>query len=41
MFVGGGSVLIGNLTLLKQKRITIKGNIYSYDINSVLINVYK
>jgi DNA adenine methylase len=41
MFVGGGSVLLGNLSLLKYKKITIHGNIYAYDINQGLINVYK
>jgi DNA adenine methylase len=41
MFVGGGSVLLGNLSLLKNKKMSIKGNIYAYDINKGLINVYK
>jgi DNA adenine methylase len=41
MFVGGGSVLLGNLSLLQHKKMSIKGNIYAYDINKGLINVYK
>jgi DNA adenine methylase len=41
MFVGGGSVLLGNLTLLKKNKIKISGNVYAYDINQGLINVYQ
>lgn len=41
MFVGGGSVLLANLSLLKHKKITIMGNVYAYDINQGLINVYQ
>jgi len=41
LFLGGGSVLLAVLSLQKQNKIVIKNNIYVYDINSVLINVYK
>ena len=41
MFVGGGSILLGNLTLLKHKKISISGKIFAYDINQGLINMYK
>jgi DNA adenine methylase len=41
IFVGGGSVLLGNLTLLKHNKIKISGNVYAYDINQGLINVYQ
>jgi DNA adenine methylase len=41
MFVGGGSVLLGNLTLIKNKKIKLSGNVYAYDINQGLINVYQ
>ena len=41
LFLGGGSVLLAVLSLQKQNRIIIKNKIYAYDINSVLINVYK
>jgi DNA adenine methylase len=41
MFIGGGSVLLGNLTLQKYNKITIKGNVFAYDVNIGLINVYK
>ena len=41
LFLGGGSVLFAVLSLQKQKKIVIKNKIYAYDINSVLINVYK
>jgi len=41
MFIGGGSVLLGNLTLLKHNKIKINGNVYAYDINQGLINVYQ
>ena len=40
LFLGGGSVLLAILSLQKNK-ILIKNKIYAYDINSVLINVYK
>ena len=41
LFLGGGSVLLAVLSLQKQNKIIIKNKIYAYDINSVLINVYK
>jgi DNA adenine methylase len=41
LFLGGGSVLLAVLSLQKQNKIQIKNKIYAYDINSVLINVYK
>lgn len=41
LFLGGGSVLLGLLSLEKQKKIVIKNKIYAYDLNENLINVYK
>ena len=41
IFLGGGSILFGLLTLQKKKIITIEGSIYAYDINQKLINVYR
>lgn len=41
LFLGGGSVLLAVLSLQKQNKIVIKNKIYAYDINFVLINVYK
>ena len=41
LFLGGGSVLLAVLSLQKQNKIIIKNKIYAYDINNVLINVYK
>ena len=40
-FLGGGSVLLAILSLQKHNKITIKNQIYAYDNNSNLINVYK
>lgn len=37
-FIGGGSILLG---ILSNDDITIKGNVYAYDINPALIGVYK
>ena len=41
LFLGGGSVLLAVLSLQKQNKLVIKNKIYAYDINSILINVYK
>ena len=41
LFLGGGSVLLAVLSLQKQNKIVINNKIYAYDINNVLINVYK
>jgi DNA adenine methylase len=41
IFVGGGSVLLGLLTFIEQKIISVNGNIYAYDYNDALIHVYK
>ena len=41
LFLGGGSVLMAVLSLQKETIIEIKGNVYAYDINPVLIRVYK
>jgi DNA adenine methylase len=37
-FIGGGSVL---LKLLESNEIDVKGNVYAYDLNESLVNVYK
>jgi DNA adenine methylase len=41
IFLGGGSVLLAVLSLEKNGLLTIKNKIYAYDVNRVLINVYK
>ena len=41
IFVGGGSVLLAILSLKKSNHITISNNIYAYDINKPLIDLYK
>ena len=41
IFLGGGSVLLAVLSLQKQGKITITGNVCAYDLNEQLINVYK
>ena len=41
IFVGGSSVLMGLLCMIKQKEIMLKGNIYAYDINETLIYLFK
>jgi DNA adenine methylase len=40
-FLGGGSVLLSLLSYVKENIITVRGNIYAYDLNEPLINVYK
>ena len=40
-FLGGGSVLLLLLSYIKNGIIKINGNIYAYDLNEPLINVYK
>jgi DNA adenine methylase len=39
-FIGGGSVLLGFLTLVVEGRIEVKGNIYASDKNETLISLY-
>ncbi len=41
LFLGGGSVLFGVLSMQKCGKLTIKNNIYAYDINKSLIDTYK
>lgn len=41
LFLGGGSVLFAMLSLKKAGKITISGDIYAYDLNAKLINVYQ
>ena len=41
IFLGGGSVLFALLSLQKEEKIEIKGEIYAYDLNESLINIYK
>ena len=40
IFLGGGSVLLAVLSLVKSGLITITGSIYAYDINKPLIAIY-
>lgn len=40
-FLGGGSVLLAVLSLQKHGKINIKNDIFVYDINTDLINLYK
>ena len=40
-FLGGGSVLLGLLTRVKEGEITVSGKIYASDLNENLIAVYK
>lgn len=39
-FIGGGSVLLGFLTMVVEDRIEVKGNIYASDKNETLISLY-
>lgn len=39
--LGGGSVLLALLQRIQQNEIVVHGNVYAYDINAPLINVYK
>tara|TARA_Y100000389_G_scaffold202122_1_gene246595 strand:- start:595 stop:903 length:309 start_codon:yes stop_codon:yes gene_type:complete len=41
LFLGGGSVLLAVLSMRKENKIKIKGDVSVYDNNSNLINVYK
>ena len=41
IFLGGGSVLLAFLDYVKKGLINVKGQIYAYDINDVLIYMYK
>jgi len=40
-FLGGGSVLLTLLSYVKSGIIKIQSNIYAYDLNEPLINIYK
>jgi DNA adenine methylase len=41
IFLGGGSVLLMMLSLVKSGHICLHGNIYAYDLNEPLIYMYK
>jgi len=41
IFLGGGSVLLALLDYIKKDLIKIKGEIYAYDVNEILIHMYK
>lgn len=41
IFIGGGSVLLALLSYIKINKVKVNGSIYAYDINKVLIGVYK
>ena len=40
-FLGGGSILLGLLGLIRQNKIQVRGNIYAYDLNKPLISMHK
>ena len=40
-FLGGGSVLLGLLSHIRDKKITVSGKIYASDLNANIINLYK
>jgi DNA adenine methylase len=40
LFLGGGSVLIALLENINNNNIKLNGNVYAYDINETLINLY-
>ena len=41
IFLGGGSVLFAILSLRKQNKIIIRNKVYAYDVNKVLIGVFR
>ena len=41
IFIGGGSILLGLLTEIKNKKIKVNGTINAYDSNEPLIYLYK
>jgi DNA adenine methylase len=40
LFLGGGSVLLATLSLQSQGKLKINGNVYAYDLNKSLINLF-
>ena len=41
VFLGGGSVLLAFLELVRNKKINVTGTINAYDLNENLINMYR
>lgn len=41
IFIGGGSVLLETLSLIKDKKFLVKDKVYAYDLNDSLIYTYK
>lgn len=41
IFLGGGSVLLGIISLIKENKLPSPKNIYAYDLNKSLIYLYK